>query len=95
MIADERIFDGINVLLSMQNPDGGFGTYEKQRSTPLLELINPAEVFANIMVEYSYIECTSAVIQGLSSFKKFYPNHRNKEIEYFFFIFFLNYFPNF
>jgi squalene cyclase len=30
---------------------------------------------------FRYVECTSAVIQGLKSFKKSYPGHRKKEIE--------------
>ena len=28
----------------------------------------------------SYVECTSAVIQALSTFKKFHPGHRREEI---------------
>lgn len=81
LISDDRLFDTVNVLLSMQNTDGGFATYEKARGSSLLEIINPAEVFANIMIDYSYVECTSAVLQGLSAFKKFHPTHRRAEIE--------------
>ena len=33
------------------------------------------------MIDYSYVECTSAVIQGLTAFKKAYPTHRRAEIE--------------
>jgi len=80
LISDERIFDNVNVLLSMQNNDGGFATYEKARGSSLLEVINPAEVFGNIMIDYSYVECTSAVIQGLNTFQKHYPDHRQEEI---------------
>jgi len=81
LISDERLFDTVNVLLSMQNSDGGFATYEKGRGSAYLEIINPAEVFANIMIDYSYVECTSAVLQGLNTFKKFHPGHRRAEIE--------------
>lgn len=28
-----------------------------------------------------YVECTSAAIQALASFKKLYPGHRPREIE--------------
>ena len=28
-----------------------------------------------------YVECTSAAIQALTSFKKLYPDHRRHEIE--------------
>ena len=30
---------------------------------------------------YSYVECTSAAIQALASFRKLYPGHRQEEIE--------------
>ena len=42
---NERLYDAVNVLLSMQNDDGGYGSYERTRGSKLLELINPAEVF--------------------------------------------------
>ena len=50
----------IETILSLQNPSGGFASYELVRGSPLLELLNPAEVFANIMIEYPYVECTTA-----------------------------------
>ena len=31
---------------------------------------------------YSYVECTSAAIQALASFRKLYPGHRRDEIQY-------------
>lgn len=37
-IADQRIFDCVNVILSFQNADGGWSTYENTRSYPLLEV---------------------------------------------------------
>lgn len=41
-IADERIFDCVNVILSFQNADGGWSTYENTRSYPALEVSSPA-----------------------------------------------------
>ncbi|KAI8899186.1 terpenoid cyclases/protein prenyltransferase alpha-alpha toroid [Globomyces pollinis-pini] len=79
-ISDERLFDSVNILLSMQNTDGGFASYECQRGPEWLEQLNPAQVFGKIMVEYSYIECTTAVVLGLTTFSKYYPNHRKDEI---------------
>ena len=32
-------------------------------------------------VLYSYVECTSAAIQALASFRKLYPGHRREEIQ--------------
>ena len=34
-----------------------------------------------IMVDYSYTECSSAVSQALMTFTKFYPDYRRKDIE--------------
>lgn len=75
-ISDEMLFKAIDVLLGLQNLGsfhyGSFSTYEKTRATPLLEKLNPAEVFGNIMVEYPYVECTDSVVLGLTYFRKYY-----------------------
>ena len=34
-------------LLSMQNSDGGFASYEDKRGGVMLELLNPSEVFGS------------------------------------------------
>lgn len=44
-ISDERVFQGIDVLLNMQNADGGFASYEFRRGPFWLEYMNPSEVF--------------------------------------------------
>lgn len=77
----KRLYDAVNVILSLQNDDGGFATYELTRSYPWLELLNPAETFGDIVIDYPYVECTSAAIQALVSFKRLYPGHRREEIE--------------
>uniref|UniRef100_A0A8C6XSK6 Terpene cyclase/mutase family member n=1 Tax=Naja naja TaxID=35670 RepID=A0A8C6XSK6_NAJNA len=79
-IPPSRLFDAVNVLLNMQNADGGFSTYETLRGGWLLELLNPSEVFGDIMVDYTYVECTSAVMQALKLFHKCFPEHRALEI---------------
>ncbi|OMP07288.1 Prenyltransferase/squalene oxidase [Corchorus olitorius] len=76
-----RLYDAVNVILSLQNDDGGFATYELTRSYEWLELINPAETFGDIVIDYPYVECTSAAIQALTSFRKVCPQHRREEIE--------------
>ncbi|CAM9278726.1 unnamed protein product [Lampetra planeri] len=76
-----RLFDAVNVLLSMRNADGGFATYETKRGGRLLELINPSEVFGDIMIDYTYVECTSAVMQALRHFQEAFPDHRHHEIQ--------------
>ncbi|XP_060088070.1 lanosterol synthase [Heteronotia binoei] len=79
-IPPESLFDAVNVLLNMRNADGGFATYETKRGGWLLELLNPSEVFGDIMIDYTYVECTSAVMQALKHFHERFPEHRTHEI---------------
>ncbi|KAG2459011.1 GANP protein, partial [Polypterus senegalus] len=81
-ISQERLYDAVNVLLNMRNSDGGFATYETKRGGRLLELLNPSEVFGDIMIDYTYVECTSAVVQALRHFQEKFPQHRTQEIKY-------------
>jgi lanosterol synthase len=48
-------------MLSLQNSNGGFASYELVRAPHILEALNPAEVFGDIMTEYCYPECTTCV----------------------------------
>lgn len=77
----QRLYDAVNVIISLQNGDGGFATYELTRSYAWLELLNPAETFGDIVIDYPYVECTSAALQALSSFRELYPGHRSEEIK--------------
>ncbi|XP_023670613.1 lanosterol synthase [Paramormyrops kingsleyae] len=79
-VPSERLCDAVNVLLSMRNSDGGFATYETKRGGRLLELLNPSEVFGDIMIDYTYVECTSAVMQALKHFQQAFPEHRAQEV---------------
>ncbi|TPX32405.1 hypothetical protein SmJEL517_g04428 [Synchytrium microbalum] len=78
---EARIFKAADVLLAGQNYDGGFPSYEPARAHPWIEWLNPAEVFGNIMIDYSYPECTTACVLSLTTFRKHYPNYRSKDIE--------------
>ncbi|KAG9449355.1 hypothetical protein H6P81_009320 [Aristolochia fimbriata] len=80
-ISADRLYDAVNVLLSLQNTDGGFATYELTRSYKWMEVLNASELFGNIIIEYSYVECTSSALQALALFKKLFPGHRKKEVE--------------
>ncbi|XP_028094411.1 cycloartenol Synthase-like [Camellia sinensis] len=77
----KRLYDAVNVILSLQNSNGGFATYKLTRSYSWLELLNPTETFGDIVIDYRYVECTSAAIQALTSFKKLYPGHQREDIE--------------
>lgn len=80
-ISAERLADCVNVILSYQNPDGGWATYENTRSFPILELINPSETFGDIVIDYCYVECSSACITAMAAFQKQYPEHRAQEVQ--------------
>ncbi|KAL1532951.1 Cycloartenol synthase [Salvia divinorum] len=77
----EKLYDAVDLILSLQNSSGGFASYELTRSYHWLEMINPAETFGDIIIDYQYVECTSAAIQGLKVFKKMHPGYRAKDIE--------------
>jgi squalene/oxidosqualene cyclase-like protein len=75
-LVEERFQYSVNYLLSMQNKDGGWATYELTRGGQLLESLNCSEVFGDIMIDYTYVECTSACVQALHRFALLYPGHR-------------------
>jgi hypothetical protein len=41
-----------------------------------VQILNPAETFGDIIVDYSYVECTSACITALTAFDRLYPGSR-------------------
>ena len=69
-LSRERLCSCVDVILSYQNSDGGMATYENTRSFHWLELLNPAETFGDIIVDYSYVECTSACVTALAAFQQ-------------------------
>ncbi|XAR69578.1 Beta-amyrin synthase [Bertholletia excelsa] len=79
----EQLYDAVNVILSLQSKNGGLAAWEPAKAGDWLELLNPTEFFADIVVEHEYVECTAAAIQAFVLFKNLYPGHREKEIEAF------------
>jgi 2,3-oxidosqualene cyclase len=77
----ERLRDGIRFILSRQNADGGFGTYERRRAGKLLELINPSEMFGQCMTELSYIECTASSLAAISHVRHLDPEFEPERLE--------------
>jgi len=73
--------DSVRLMLSWQNEDGGWATYELQRGGKWLEQLNPSQVFGEIMVDYSYVECTSASVQALIKAKRRFPGEFDAEID--------------
>ena len=56
----------VRFVLRRQNDDGGFGSYEPRRGSMVLRHFNPAEIYGNCMLEYSYTECTASCVRGLA-----------------------------
>jgi squalene/oxidosqualene cyclase-like protein len=81
-IGEQRLQKSVDVLLSYQNEDGGFATYENTRGFGWYESLNPSEVFGDIMIDYSYVECTMASLTGLVEFAHEFPDYRRDEIRH-------------
>ena len=64
-----------------QNDDGGFGTYERRRGPTWLEVLNPSEMFANCMVEGSYVECTGSALVALSLIRRDPSRPQSRELD--------------
>ncbi|XP_057456793.1 beta-amyrin synthase-like [Lotus japonicus] len=77
----ERLFDSINIILSLQSKNGGFSGWEPAGAPEWLEILNPSESYEDIVVEHEYVEITGSAIEALVLFKKLYPEHRKNEIE--------------
>lgn len=60
LITPQRCFDAVNVLLSFQNEDGGWATYENTRGPAWLELINPAEVIISAHTQTGMVTLTAS-----------------------------------
>jgi len=61
-----RLRAAAEFVLARQNPDGGFGSYERRRGPLLLRHFNPSEMYGNCMVELSYTECTASCVRALA-----------------------------
>ncbi|NOQ13915.1 MAG: hypothetical protein GQ583_05465 [Methyloprofundus sp.] len=79
-ISDERIKQAVDVILSYQNKDGGWPTYELSRSPKWLETLNPSEIFADIMIDYSWTECSAACVIALLEIQERDPDYKNQQI---------------
>lgn len=65
--------DGLRFILSYQNRDGGWGSCDRVVGPLWIEAFNASHVFADIMVDHSYAECTGSVLSALALVRKNYP----------------------
>jgi len=80
-VAAELLDESVTLLLSYQNDDGGWSSYEEQRGPKWLERLNPSNVFGDIMVEHSYVECSSAVMRGLIAYREHFPGKFARDVQ--------------
>ena len=80
-IGEDRLTDAVDLLLYWQNPGGGWASYERTRGSRWLEALNPSNCFREIMVDYPYVECSSASLQAMATYKERYPGRRDAEID--------------
>ena len=50
-MSKERLCLAVDVILSLQNPAGGFASYELVRGPGWLEHLSPGEMFGKTMIE--------------------------------------------
>jgi lanosterol synthase len=80
-ISDARLAQAANFILSRQNRDGGFGSYDVARAPLWLERLNPAEMFTRCMTDQSYVECTGSCLVALARFRAAYPTSTPNRID--------------
>ncbi|KAJ3704800.1 hypothetical protein LUZ61_008505 [Rhynchospora tenuis] len=76
----ESMYEAVNFILSLQNPNGGYSMSELQRTYSWIEALNMTDMFPGTTVESQYVECTSSAIQALLLFHEKYPLHRVDDI---------------
>jgi lanosterol synthase len=73
-IPRDRLRRAVEFILSRQNADGGFATYERRRAPVWLERLNPSEMFGRCMTEGSYVECTASALVALARVRDAVPS---------------------
>jgi squalene/oxidosqualene cyclase-like protein len=79
-IPRDRLLEAIDLILDSQTAGGGWATYERTRGPAWLEWFNPSDCFADIMIDYPHVECTSACVQALAAFARRHPGARDDRI---------------
>nr|QZP11051.1 oxidosqualene cyclase 6 [Euphorbia tirucalli] len=80
-VEPQRLYDAVDFLLPLQSKNGGFSAWEPASSHPWLEILNPTEIFAVVMVENEYVECTASMVECFVLFKTLHPEYRKEDVE--------------
>lgn len=70
----------VDNLLMIQNPSGGYSSFEPIRAHPLIEHMNGTELFDKVMIEYDYVECASSCITALALYHSHNPTYRAQDV---------------
>jgi lanosterol synthase len=81
-LPDTRLYQAVEFILSRQNPDHGFGTYERTRGPGLLEKLNPTEMYAGCMTDFSHPEPTASCVAALARFRHDYPRYQPRRVDH-------------
>lgn len=80
-LPDARLHQAVEFILSRQNPDHGFGTYERTRAPAYLERLNPTEMYAGCMTELSHPEPTASCVAALARFRQDHPGYQPHRVD--------------
>ena len=80
-LPDARLYQAVEFILSRQNPDHGFGTYERTRGPAFLERLNPTEMYAGCMTDLSHPEPTASCVSALARFRQDYPGYQPHRVD--------------
>lgn len=81
-ISVKHLQTAIGFLLTRQNADGGFGSYERSHGGHWIKNVNPTEIYGNCMTELSYIECTASVLRALYIVAQDYPELGSESVRH-------------
>lgn len=70
----------VDNLIMVQNPSGGYSSFEPILGRNFLELLNGTELFGKVMVEYDYTECTGSAITALALFRTIDKEYRAEDV---------------
>ncbi|XP_049397989.1 beta-amyrin synthase-like [Solanum stenotomum] len=80
-IEPARLYDSVDAILSLQSKNGGLAAWEHAGASQYLELLNPTEFFADIVIEHEYgcwgvcfIYASWFALAGLAVVGKSYSN---------------------
>ncbi len=76
------IDEGVRFILSYQNRDGGWGSCDRVVGPLWIEIFNASHVFADIMVDHSYAECTGSVLSALALIRRKFPDMQRTGVDH-------------